>query len=239
MHVLDTLATLNALTNAVAIPLDQIKSSSQPREHFDGASIRFLANSLVEDKQLQPVRVRYDVERNVYWIIAGERRLRAARLAGLETLDCIVEERPLSDADILRHQIVENALRENLSPVELGRAFVAVMEYEGLDQKRLAARLNIHPATVSRMVGLLGLREHVQEKVERGELAITKALKQKEGKPAKPKKQLPKSKKLKTSLGITVTLQSRKPLHDPNIILALRELLESIQSAAESQAVAT
>jgi len=227
-----TESSVRGLTNAVAIPLYQIESNAQHRENYDNDALRRLANSLVDDGQLQPIRVRYDAVRDVYPLIAGARRLRAAGIAGLATIDAIVEERSLTEADVLCQQIVENALREDLSPVEQGRAFVAAMKIEGIDQKGLAARLNVHPATVSRTVRLLQLSTSDQEKVERGELAITKALKKKEASP-----KLPKEKKLTSSVGITLTVRSRKTLHDANIILALREILATLEAAATTPMV--
>lgn len=238
MQTIDQLERgVHGLPNAVAIPLDRVESVAQHREHFDEDAIRRLANSLVDDGQMQPIRVRYDAARDKYPLIAGERRLRAARIAGLATIDAIVEERPLNEADILCQQIIENALREDLSPVEQGRAFVAAMKMEGIDQKRLAARLNVHPSTVSRSVRLVSLDVIDQGKVERGELAITKALKKKDDDPAKALPKAVKEKKLKTSLGITLTLKSRKALLDSNIILALRELLSTLEAATTAPMV--
>ncbi len=228
---------VHGLPNAVAIPLDQVESVAQHREHFDEDAIRRLANSLVDDGQMQPIRVRYDAARDKYPLIAGERRLRAARIAGFETIDAIVEERTLTESDILCQQIIENALREDLSPVEQGRAFVAAMKMEGIDQKRLAARLNVHPSTVSRTVRLVNLNAIDQGKVERGELAITKAIKKKDGDSAKAIPKPIREKKLKTSFGITLTLKSRKALLDSNIILALRELISTLEAAATASTV--
>ncbi len=184
--------------------------------------------------QLQPIRVRFDNARSKYVIIAGERRWRAAQIAGLKTVDCIVARGDISEEEILREQVIENAMREDLKPTEQGKAFLAVMEKEGLNGKELASKLNVHPSTVSRMVGLLSLAEDVQVKVDSGELPITRALKTKLGKPSeKPgKKRLLKEKRIRTTVGITITLKARKLLKDEQVELALREVLKQLQKAA-------
>ena len=227
------------LRNAKSIPLDQIEADPQHREHFDEEALKHLADSLRSEGQMQPIRVRFDSVRRKYIVIAGERRLRAARIAELSSLDCIVEERAVSEAEILRQQIIENALREDLKPTEQGKAFKAAMELEELNGKELAARLNIHPSTVSRALGLLELPESVQAKVDAGEMAITKALKQKDETvvvASQASKRPTKEKKVRTSLGITVTLSARKNLQDLEVIRALEEVLAGLQGSAKAAA---
>lgn len=221
------------LRNARSIPIDQIEADAQHREHFEPEALKHLADSLRSEGQMQPIRVRYDAMRHKYIVIAGERRLRAARLAELTSLDCIVEERAVTEAEILRQQIIENALRVDLKPSEQGKAFKAAMELEELNGKELAARLNIHPSTVSRALGLLELSVEIQSQVDAGQLAITKALKQKEepAAPSQTPKRPTKEKKVRTSVGITVTLAARKNLQDHEVILALEEVLAGLNSA--------
>jgi len=229
------------LRNAKSIPLEQIEADSQHREHFEEDALQRLAHSLVTEGQMQPIRVRYDALRGKYIVIAGERRLRAARIAQLATLDCVVEERALTESEILRQQIIENALREDLKPTEQGRAFQAAMELDGLNGKELAARLNVHPSTVSRALGLLELPAEIQSKVDAGELAITKALKVKgDGEEAlkvasgTASRRPTKEKKLRTSVGITVTLTARKNLQEHEMVLALEELLSSLKQSSQA-----
>jgi ParB/RepB/Spo0J family partition protein len=228
------------LRNAKSIPVDQIEADAQHREHFDEDALQRLAHSLKTEGQMQPIRVRYDAIRGKYIVIAGERRLRAARIAELVSLDCVVEERALTEAEILRHQIIENALREDLSPTEQGKAFRAAMELEELNGKELAARLNIHPSTVSRALGLLDLPADVQAKVDAGELAITKALKEKGERDQSQKtsdtapKRPTKEKKVRTAVGITITMTARKNLQDHEIAAALEEVLTSLRQVAKA-----
>lgn len=222
------------LNNAKSIEVEQIEADPQHREEFDEEKLKDLAGSISKHGQLQPIRVRWDAERGRYVIIAGERRWRATKLAGLKSIDCIVADGQLSDSEILREQILENAIREDLKPTEQGRAFDALMAQEGWNGKQLAEELHISPSTVSRALGLLKLPQDIQAKVDRGVLPIVEALKGGE-KPA-PKqasrKRPSKQKKITTSVGITVMLKARKILKDEQIATALREALAELEAAA-------
>lgn len=226
------------IKDAKAIEINEIEADPQHRESFDEDALNRLAKSLASEGQLQPIRVRFDADRGKYLIIAGERRWRAAKIAQLESVDCIVAEGDLSDADILRQQIIENALREDLRPTEQGKAYQAAMEVEGLNGKQLAERLNVHPSTISRTVGLLSLPEEVQQKVDSGELAMTQALKKKtvESNPdtnsASAKKRSTKETKIRTSVGITISLKARKNLKPDEMAAALQEVLSGLPKAA-------
>lgn len=223
------------LTNALAIEIDMIEADPQHREDFDAESLGRLAMSLKSEGQLQPVRVRFAGDRGKYVIIAGERRWRAARMAGLTSVDCVVVKERLSEADILRQQIIENAVREDLKPTEQAKAFADLMEKEGWNGKELAEQLNVSAPTVSRMLALLKLPDEVQQQVDKGKLPITKALtRNSEGNSkAKVKKKRPsRERKVSTSVGITVLLKARKYLKDEEIVIALREAIEELEKAA-------
>ncbi len=102
--------------NTAEIRVDRIvRDANQPREEFDPEGLASLAESLKTRGQLQPIRVRWDEGRGVYVIVCGERRWRAAALAGLETLTCVIHE---GEIDVLAIQLIENALREDLKPIE-------------------------------------------------------------------------------------------------------------------------
>lgn len=159
--------------SAVDIPLDRIfRDPDQPREEFDAEGLARLAESLKTRGQLQPIRVRWDQGRGSYVIVCGERRWRAAALAGLGALSCVIHE---GEVDILAVQLIENALREDLKPVEQARAFRTLIERNNWGPKQLADELAIDPAKVTRMLALLTLPEEVQEQVEQGTLAATTA----------------------------------------------------------------
>ncbi|HMB04954.1 MAG TPA: ParB/RepB/Spo0J family partition protein [Isosphaeraceae bacterium] len=162
--------------NAVEIPVSKIdRDPEQPREEFDEEGLARLAESLKTRGQLQPVRVRWDEGRGLYVIVCGERRWRAARMAGLPSLSCMVMEAPAGPGELLALQLVENALREDLRPVEQAKAFKALIGLNGWSARQLAAELALNPATVTRALSLLDLPAEVQTQVEQGALAATVA----------------------------------------------------------------
>jgi ParB family chromosome partitioning protein len=162
--------------DAALIPLDRIvRDEAQPREEFDGPALDRLADSLRTRGQLQPIRVRWDEGRGVYVVIMGERRWRAARIAGLSTLRCTVQETPESPEELLALQLVENALREDLKPIEQAKAYRRLMEAHGWSGGRVARELAVDPSVVSRALSLLELPEAVQVQVDSGVLAVRSA----------------------------------------------------------------
>jgi ParB family chromosome partitioning protein len=158
--------------NAAEIPVDRIeRAQEQPREDFNQEGLERLAQSLKTRGQLQPIRVRWDEGRGIYVIVCGERRWRAARMAGLSTLSCVIMDRPAEPGELLALQLIENALREDLRPIEQARAYKALMELHSWSARQLAAELVINPATVTRALALLELPTSVQDRVEEGSLA--------------------------------------------------------------------
>jgi ParB family chromosome partitioning protein len=156
---------------AAEIPVDRIAADpDQPREEFDEEALARLAESLRTRGQLQPIRVRWDESRGLYVIVCGERRWRAARRAGLPALSCVIVEGPVSPAELLAMQMVENLLREDLRPIEQARAFKALMEANGWSTHQLARELAVDQSGVVRALALLRLDTDVQDLVERGDL---------------------------------------------------------------------
>jgi ParB family transcriptional regulator, chromosome partitioning protein len=154
------------------IQLDRIAPDpEQPREEFDEESLGRLAESLKTRGQLQPIRVRWDQGRGLYAIICGERRWRAARIAGIESVSCVIVEGTLSSADLLAIQLVENALREDLKPIEQAKAYRQLMDQKGWSTRQVARELSIAQPQVVRTLALMGLPEPVQQQVEQGTLA--------------------------------------------------------------------
>jgi ParB family chromosome partitioning protein len=165
-------AGLSKERNAMRIPVAKIdRDPTQPREDFDEESLARLADSLKARGQLQPIRVRWDEGRGVYVILLGERRWRAARMAGLTELSCIIHDELLDDGDRLTIQLVENALREDLKPIEQARAYRTLMEARSWSSRQLAAELHVGQSSVVRALSLLELPAPVQEQVEQGVLA--------------------------------------------------------------------
>ena len=148
----------NRPDEACQLRLDRIvPDPRQPRTVFDPDALARLAASLERLGQLQPIRVRYDDATDRYVVIVGERRYRAARLAGLPTITCVVTMQAVSPEDLLEDQLVENALREDLKPIEQARAFRSLMNARGLTQRQLAERLQIGHASIARALALLSL----------------------------------------------------------------------------------
>jgi ParB family transcriptional regulator, chromosome partitioning protein len=159
------------LNGACEIAVDRIMPDpGQPRTEFDPEAIDRLAASLKVRGQLQPCRVRWVEEEGRYMIVVGERRWRAAQQAGLASIACVVVQDGASREDILEDQIIENALRDDLKPVEMARAWRTLMDARGLSHRELAERLNVDHGTVTRALGLLNLPERIQASVDAGEI---------------------------------------------------------------------
>lgn len=132
----------------------------QPRTRFDDEAIEALAASIREVGILQPVVVRRSGDA-AYELIAGERRLRAARLAGLATVPVVV--RDSDDSDTLREALIENIHREDLGPIELAEAFRQLLEELGLKQEELADRVGVSRSHIANTIRLLQLPLDVQQ----------------------------------------------------------------------------
>src|SRR5438309_793057 len=132
----------------------------QPRTRFDEETIEALAASIREVGILQPVVVRRSGDA-AYELIAGERRLRAAKLAGLATVPVVV--RDSDDSDTLREALIENIHREDLGPIELAEAFRQLLEELGLKQEELADRVGVSRSHIANTIRLLALPLDVQQ----------------------------------------------------------------------------
>jgi ParB family transcriptional regulator, chromosome partitioning protein len=162
------------LREACLIRLDRIvPDPDQPRSEFDADSLDRLASSLKQRGQLQPIRVRWDEAGQNYIIVIGERRWRAAKLAGLETIACIVVPGTATPEEILEDQLVENCVREDLKPIEQARAYQSLMQRLGLSQRALAEKLGISQGLVAQALKLLDLPTAVQESIDAGEVPPT------------------------------------------------------------------
>lgn len=155
----------------VSVPIDSIqRNPEQPRSHFDGEAIEELAASIRAHGVLSPLLVR-PLRGGGYVLIAGERRLRAAGLAGLSEVPALVR----SDADTARVQLelalVENLQREDLNPVEAARGYSRLMDDFGLTQEEVGRKVGKDRATVANAVRLLRLPEHVLQLVAEGKLS--------------------------------------------------------------------
>jgi ParB family chromosome partitioning protein len=162
--------------DALAIELDRIVADpDQPRKEFDPAALEALAASLRDRGQLQPVRVRWSEAADRWVIVSGERRWRAARMAGLATLACVEAKGDPTPDEILEDQLVENCIREDLRPIEQGRAFRALLDRRGCSARQLAESLHISHQAVGRALALLDLPAEVQAQVDAGTVPASAA----------------------------------------------------------------
>ena len=133
---------------------------NQPRQWFDQEALDELADSIKEQGVLQPILVEKQDDQR-YIIIAGERRFRAARQAGLETIPAIVKT--YSENRRLEIALIENLQRENLNPVEEAKAFRYLIDSAGISQEELSKRLGKKRSTIANSLRLLNLPEEMQE----------------------------------------------------------------------------
>ena len=149
------------------VPTDAVEANPyQPRKHFDDERLKELADSIRADGVLQPVVVRR--KGATYELIMGERRLQAARLAGVPTIPVVV--RDVRDADALRLAIVENIQRENLNAIEEAQAYRRLISEFGMSQADVAGMVSKDRSSVANTLRLLNLPPEVQRMVEDGTL---------------------------------------------------------------------
>lgn len=149
------------------VPIDELRSNPyQPRQHFDEEALQELANSIKEHGIIQPVVVRKSIKG--YQVVAGERRMKAAKYAGLSTIPAVVKE--YSDKQMMEIALIENLQREDLNPIEIAIAYEKLIEELGYTQQQLGERLGISRPLVTNILRLLELPTDLQEYVSRGTL---------------------------------------------------------------------
>jgi ParB family chromosome partitioning protein len=142
---------------------------TQPRKQFIAEVIERLAVSIKTRGMLQPLRVMlYDSASETYLIATGESRWRAAQIAGLTHVPCLLIESRPDEAALLADRIVENECRQDLRPMELARSLAKLKALKGCTWQQLAAELGLSGASISRSAALLSLPETVQEMVDSG-----------------------------------------------------------------------
>lgn len=155
------------------IAADEIRANRyQPRQNFDEAALEDLSESIRQYGILQPLIVRRLPEKG-YELIAGERRLRAARKAGLEKVPALVRE--YNDAEISEIALIENIQRENLNIIEEAEAYAFLMQNFQLTQEMLAKKVGRSRPHIANSLRLLELAEPVQDKLIAGELLMGQA----------------------------------------------------------------
>ncbi len=159
----------NSAAEPVSLPLRDIEpDKSQPRKAFDEESLAALAGSIAKHGLLQPIAVR-PAPAGGWRIIAGERRWRAARMAGLTEVPVVIRE--VSDEQAMELALIENLQREDLDPIEEAMGYQQLMERCNFTQEEAAKRLSRSRSAVANSLRLLNLPDEVIEMVRRGQLS--------------------------------------------------------------------
>ena len=170
---LDALFIDNAIEesagSAVRLGINEIEPNrEQPRKHFDEQALSELAQSIADHGVIQPLLVRPMTDGS-YQLIAGERRWRASRMAGLTEVPVVIRE--MSDSEAMELALVENLQREDLNPIEEARGFQLLMETYALTQEQAASRVGKSRPAVANAMRLLLLPDDVLQMVETGVLS--------------------------------------------------------------------
>src|SRR5215471_12247336 len=153
----------------VHLGIDQIKpAEAQPRKHFDDGKLKELAQSIKANGLIQPILVRRLGDG--FQLIAGERRWRAAQLAGIHKVPCIIKD--ASDDNVLELSLIENLQREDLNPIEEAVAYKRLLETLGMTQDQIAQRIGKDRSSVANSLRLLKLPPEVQALVEQDKISM-------------------------------------------------------------------
>jgi ParB family chromosome partitioning protein len=148
--------------------VDILPNPDQPRREFDEEKLNELADSIKEHGLIQPILVKPDG--NKYHIIAGERRFRASRLAGLDRISCIV--RDCTDQEMTEKALIENIQRDDLSPVEEGLAYFRLIQDYGLTQEQLAKRVGKGRPTIANLLRIIQLPHEILDLLNRESISL-------------------------------------------------------------------
>lgn len=156
--------------DAFEVAIDHVRPNpEQPRRHFDPDELQQLADSIRRDGVLQPILVNRTDDASMYEIESGERRWRAAGMAGLRTIPCIVHGRVADRATVRRRQLTENIQRSDLKPVEAAQSLVAYMSEVGLTHREAARDLSKPKTWIAELLGILSIEAPVLAEVEQRE----------------------------------------------------------------------
>ena len=154
---------------SLSLPISQVEPGlNQPRKRFDQAALADLAESIRIHGIIQPLTVRR-LSTGYYQIIAGERRWRAAKLAGLTEVPAVIME--ADDRKVMELGLIENLQREDLNPAEEARGYQTLMEEYGLTQEQVAQQMGKSRPAIANTLRLLALPEDIMKLVEEGQLS--------------------------------------------------------------------
>ena len=153
-------------------PLDRLRPNPrQPRQSIDEQDLSDLAASIKEKGVLQPLVVRKaDEQDGAYEIIAGERRFRAAQMAGLATVPVVIKD--VSPEEVLELALIENIQRKDLTPIEEALAYKRLLEEYGITQQELSKRVGKDRSTIANSLRLLKLPSDIQEDIAQGHISM-------------------------------------------------------------------
>ena len=153
----------------VNIRLDELRSNPyQPRKVFDEEALQELADSIKEHGVFQPIIVKKSIKG--YEIIAGERRVKASRMAGLEEIPAII--RDFNDQEMMEIALLENLQRENLNAIEEATAYKKLQETLAVTQEELAKRLGKSRSHITNMIGILSLPQNIQDEISKNNVSM-------------------------------------------------------------------
>ena len=159
-------------SDILEIPVDEIRSNPhQPREYFDEESLKELSESIKEHGLIEPIIVKKSIKG--YDLVAGERRTKAARLAGLTKIPAII--RDFTDQQMMEIALIENIQREDLSPIEEATAYKNYIDATGLTQEEVANKFGKSRSYITNLLGLLSLPKYVQKEVMNGTISMSHA----------------------------------------------------------------
>ena len=151
------------------LPISKVEANAdQPRKQFDEVALQELSQSIQEHGLVSPITVRR-LPTGYYQIVAGERRWRASRLAGLQEVPCRIIE--VGDKEAMEISLVENLQREDLNPLEEAEGYQRLMEEFGLTQEETATRVGVSRPAVANAIRLLGLGKEIKGFLEQGVLS--------------------------------------------------------------------
>lgn len=164
----DVISTAKS-NDIIEIPLAEIRSNPyQPRKTFDEESLKEFAENIKEYGVVQPIIVKKSIKG--YELIAGERRTRAARLAGLETIPAIIKD--YNDQEMMEIALIENIQRENLNPIDEAVAYDNIINLSGMTQEEFAKKFGKSRSHVTNMLGLLSLPKATKMLVEQNKISM-------------------------------------------------------------------
>lgn len=156
----------------VKLPIEEIRPNPyQPRKTFNEEALKELASSLKEHGVIEPIIVKRSIKG--YEIVAGERRTRAAKLAGMKKIPAII--RDFNDEQMMEIALIENIQRENLNPIEEAKAYDMIIKTNDLTQEEVANKFGKSRSYITNILGLISLPEFVQDQIAKKTISMSHA----------------------------------------------------------------